>query len=117
MDVQDYEYYEARAKDVKLENITSSQHNADILARIRDDDPDFTKLCVTDDFYFNRRSDYRPDEGDDLGWLGYFIGRSKHVQELYIEYFPDNLNIDAFFGGLGHNRSIQTLCISINLGE
>ena len=118
MDVQDYEYYEARAKDVKLENITSSQHNADILARIRDDDPDFTKLCVTDHVFLSRRSsDYLPEEGDNLGWLGYIIGRSKLLQELHIIHNPNNVNIDAFCGGVGYNRSIQNLSISIDLGE
>ena len=32
----DIDYYEARAQDVKLEDITSSAHNADILRRLRD---------------------------------------------------------------------------------
>ena len=116
MDVQDYDYYEARAKDVKLEDITSSQQNADILERLHNDDPDLTYVSIKDE----RQDDYYDfvvREGDHLGWLGYFVSRSKELEGLYIEDFPDNLNIDAFLRGLGQNRSIQNLGISTNIGE
>ena len=116
MDVQDYEYYDARAKDVKLEDITSSQHNADILAMLRDNDPDIRCISIADmleDF----GADFVVREGNNLGWLGYFVGRNKQLEGLSIENFPDHLNIDAFLRGLGYNRSIQNLRISTDLGE
>ena len=117
MDVQDYDYYEARAKDVKLENITSSQQNADILERLRDNDPDMRYISIQDE----RQDDYDENgfvvrEGDNLGWLGYFVGMSKQLRGLYIDNFPDNLNIDAFLRGLGHNRSIESLSTFTDLG-
>jgi len=115
MDVQDYEYYEARAKDVKLEDITSSQQNADILARLRGNDPRFTNIYIAETV--EDGGDFIVREGDDLGWLGYFVGRNKQVKVLCIENFPEHLNIDAFLKGLGHNRSIQCLHISLNLGD
>ena len=74
MDVQDYEYYEARAEDVKLEHITSSQQNADILERLRDNDPYFTSIYFAETI--DDGSDFIIREGDDLGWLGYFVGRA-----------------------------------------
>ena len=46
MDVRDNEYYEARAKDVKLGDITSDEHNAGILAMLRDNDPEFTSISI-----------------------------------------------------------------------
>eukprot|EP00984_Skeletonema_dohrnii_P001039 scaffold328_cov95-Skeletonema_dohrnii-CCMP3373.AAC.4 len=115
MDVQDYEYYEARAKDVKLEDITSSQQNADILARLRGNDPKFTNIYIAETV--EDGGDFIIRKGDHLGWLGYFVGMSKQVEVLFIEYFPDNLNMDAFFDGLGHNQSIQTLGISTDIEE
>eukprot|EP00984_Skeletonema_dohrnii_P013956 scaffold5839_cov103-Skeletonema_dohrnii-CCMP3373.AAC.6 len=115
MDVQDYEYYEARAKDVKMEDITSDEDNADILERLRDNDPDFTHISIRDEFI--DEGDFVVREGDDLGWLGYFVGRSKELEGLYIDNFPDNLKIDSFLRGLRHNRSIQNLSISIDLGD
>jgi len=117
MDVQDYEYYEARAKDVKLEDITSSQQNKNILERLRNDDPYFTYIYIAETVDDDDESDFVIREGDDLGWLGYFVGRSKQLEGLCIEYFPDNLNIDAFFGGLGHNRSIQELYIYTDISD
>ena len=114
MDVQDYEYYEARAKDVKLEDITSQQ-NADILERLRGNDPRLTNIYIAETV--EDEGDFVIREGDDLGWLGYFVGMSKQVKVLFIDYFPDNLNMDAFFDGLGHNQSIQNLGISTDIGE
>ncbi|KAK1734041.1 leucine-rich repeat protein [Skeletonema marinoi] len=116
MDVQDYDYYEARAKDVKLENITSSQQNADILERLRDNDPYFTSIFISDESDYDENG-FVVREGDNLGWLGYFVGRSKQLEGLYIDNFPDNLNIDAFLRGLGYNRSIESLTIYTDLGR
>eukprot|EP00984_Skeletonema_dohrnii_P001042 scaffold328_cov95-Skeletonema_dohrnii-CCMP3373.AAC.7 len=115
MDVQDYEYYEARAKDVKMEDITSDEDNADILERLRDNDPDFTHISIGEEF--TDESDFVVREGEDLGWLGYFVGRSKELEYLTISDLPDNLNIDSFLRGLGQNRSIEILGISTDLGE
>eukprot|EP00984_Skeletonema_dohrnii_P023970 scaffold13082_cov78-Skeletonema_dohrnii-CCMP3373.AAC.1 len=115
MDVQDYEYYEARAKDVKLEDITSDEDNADILERLRDNDPDFTHISISNEFI--DEGDFVVCEGDDLGWLGYFVGRSKELEYLNISDLPNNLKIDSFLRGLRYNRSIQNLSISIDLGD
>ena len=115
MDEQYYEYYEARAEDVKLEDITSTQHNADILERLHDNDPDFTYISISNEMY--DESDFVICEGDNLGWLGYFVGRNKQVEGLYIYGFPENLNIDSFLRGLGHNRSIQEVYIYTDIGE
>ena len=113
-----YEYYEARAKDIKLEDITSDENNADILAWLRDNDPDLNDItigtAIIDEDCFVVR------EGDHLGWLGYFVGRNDKLRELSIndfDYFPDNINLNAFLRGVGHNRSIQSLTIYIDLGE
>eukprot|EP00985_Skeletonema_marinoi_P014357 scaffold7266_cov121-Skeletonema_marinoi.AAC.19 len=115
MDVRDNEYFEAREKDVKMEDITSDEDNADILERLRDNDPDFTHTSIRDEY--TDESDFVVREGDDLGWLGYFVGRSIELEYLNISDLPDNLNIDSFLRRLGHNRSIQSVQISIDLGE
>ncbi len=117
MDVQNYEYYEARAKGVALEYITSDDNNADILARLRDNnDPEFKVLSVTTNVAYEY--DFDVSEGNHLGWLGYFVGKSNQLETLNIEQtVPENINLNAFLEGLGRNRSIQDLTISINLGE
>ena len=72
--LRDYEYYETHAKDVKLEDITSDEDNADILAWLRDEDPEFTYMSITASNY--EENGYVVREGDHLGWLGYFVGKS-----------------------------------------
>ncbi len=78
VEVHDYEYYEARAKDVKLEDITSDEWNADILASLRDNDPAFTSISI------DSRTDFTVREGDDFGWLGYYVSKNNQVKGLYI---------------------------------
>ena len=112
--VHDYEYYEAFAKGVKFEDITSSHHNANILASLRDNDAEFNQISIVN-YSFADWQDFVAREGDDLGWLGYFVGRSKQLETLCIDSFPNNIN--AFMRGLGQNRSVQTLQISVDLGE
>ena len=115
MEVHDIDYYEAHANDVKLEDITSDEDNADIITRLRDEDPEFFGIWITtspEDEY-----DFFVREGDHLGWLGYFVGKSKHLETLHIDSILDNINLNAFFEGLGRNRSIEELRISVDLGE
>ncbi len=111
-----YEYYEAHAKDVKLEHITSDEDNADILASLRDDDPDFKDFSIVTD-HEDGVYDFVVREGDHLGWVGFFVGKSKELETLSIVDFPDNINLNVFFEGLGRNRSIQELSIWADLGE
>ena len=114
--MHDYEYYEAHAKDIKLEDITSDDYNADILAKIRDDDPEL-KCFVIDTERDDDNCNFVVREGDHMGWLGYFVGRSQKLKVLLVGSFPENIKLNAFFEGLGHNRSIQNLHIWADLGE
>lgn len=70
----------ALAATVRPKDITSSARNRAILHRIKNNDPSFVNLSICDDqldlfedddFIFILR------EGDDLSWLGYFIGGNK----------------------------------------
>jgi hypothetical protein len=51
-------------------------------------------------------------EGDDLGWVGYFIGKSDVLKELVIQYIPaETTQLDEFIEGLNRNQSIEKLII------
>ena len=113
--MHDYEYYEARAKDVKFEDITSSQNNADILASLRDNNPGLEYFSIVTNHEDD--CDFVVREGDHLGWLGYFAGRNDSVRTLYIENNPENTSLNAFYEGLGRNRSITDLYINVDLGD
>ncbi len=121
-------YYDARVSDVNLEEITSSMHNANILRThcdslfpCCDEQPHFRykmSLCAEEeedeleDFHFVLR------EGDHLGWLGYFIGKSKYLDTLSIFALPEEKErFDALMEGVTRNKSITQLLIGTDLGD
>ena len=63
---------------------------------------------------------YCPESARDLGWVGYFIGKNTKLQGVHLQlnplhHFPyrtaqyDRADIEAFFGGVNSNRSIQEI--------
>ena len=116
--IHDYEYYEAHAKDVKIEDITSDEYNTVLLAGLRDNnDPDFTYISITTS-NTGQAYEFEVREGDHLGWLGYFVGRSKQLKNIHIESFPENSkHLNEFFRGLGQNRTIRNIQIGVDLEE
>eukprot|EP00985_Skeletonema_marinoi_P026904 scaffold21290_cov156-Skeletonema_marinoi.AAC.5 len=106
MEHRDYDYYEARAATVNLGEITSSPKNANTLQRLRDGDPELSH------FYLGRGwENFYVDEGDDLGWLGYFVGKSECLRHLGINYLPDGEEGRAFVEGIARNQSIRSINI------
>ena len=115
--INNYEYYEARAKDVKLTAITSDEYNADLLARLRDNVPVWD-IWLTSSRCVSGNTNFVVREGDHLGWLGYFVGKGEKLKTLNIyNCFQENRNLHAFLEGLGHNRSVQVVHIDIALEE
>ena len=112
------DYYEAHSPTVNLENVTSSDENAIILQKLRDNDPNLTCLWIEQDIDDDVSCEFVVREGDDLGWLGYFLGGSTTLTELHIYYLPqEKWRIIAFIRELVSNRSIQKLAVSTNLGD
>ncbi len=111
MERRDFHYYEARAQDVKLEDTTSCEKNAKIIRELRDNKLIDLTICQINDRYYSV-SYFVIGEGDDLGWLGYFIGCSEHLQTLHIKYLPqEREHIEAFMEGINRNRSIKNFKI------
>eukprot|EP00984_Skeletonema_dohrnii_P027879 scaffold17584_cov71-Skeletonema_dohrnii-CCMP3373.AAC.3 len=113
MDRRDDNYYEANASDISLEDITSSEHNARILRWLRDGDDNLSHLSLCrEEVWWNY---FRLGEGDDLGWLGYFIGKSVKLQCLEIQYLPEDdggeQQMHPFSDGIARNQSIQKVII------
>jgi hypothetical protein len=107
-----WSYYDERAHSVDLTQITSSDNNAEILEQLHYDE--LTTLWI-----IGEQDDFRVDafylqEGDDLGWLGYFIGRSTVLRNLYIIHVhedEDRGRIAALVRGIAQNISIRELGI------
>eukprot|EP00984_Skeletonema_dohrnii_P001466 scaffold468_cov84-Skeletonema_dohrnii-CCMP3373.AAC.1 len=105
---------DALARDIILEDITSSKKNAEVLRRLRDNDQNWG---VDDALFIEEAYDENDDgdemvfmisEGDDLGWLGYFIGRNQSLDVLAIHFLPqERERVDAFIKGVNCNRSLR----------
>ncbi len=113
-------FYDARVGDVNLEEITSSVINANHLRALRDDRPDNfrRKICLMVQEYDDHEDyDFVIREGDDLGWLGYFIRRSKRIESISILSLPENRErIDALIEGIAHNQSIHVFHFATEYG-
>eukprot|EP00984_Skeletonema_dohrnii_P025188 scaffold14297_cov113-Skeletonema_dohrnii-CCMP3373.AAC.6 len=123
MESRDYYYYEANAADISLETITSSEYNRQILQQLRDDDLSLMSCRIGNKivnritvstvgrlYFGERRRLFLIKEGDDLGWLGYFIGKSVKLHCLNIRELPADeggQRMHAFVDGLARNQSIQ----------
>eukprot|EP00985_Skeletonema_marinoi_P004607 scaffold1994_cov156-Skeletonema_marinoi.AAC.4 len=110
--------YDALVHDINLEDITSSEQNENILRLLRNGDTDWSNrlYILLEDEFDGDNDEYIVGAGDDLGWLGYFIGISQVLKALYIEYLPEEgERVDALMLGVTHNQSIKELSIKTDL--
>ena len=112
--------YDAQSEDINLNDITSCRHNANILRILRDGDPNWNKrlyILYEEADGANPDEDFLIDDGDDLGWLGYFIGCSE-VEDLRIwSLFGERDEINSFFEGMSQNQSMKELEIKCEIGH
>ena len=106
MEHRDYDYYEARAADIILGDITSSVENANNLQRLRHGDDTLSSFSLGGPF-----GDINISEDNDWGWWGYFIGRSECIQRLGIHYLPEREEGHAFVEGIARSQSIRDVSI------
>jgi len=110
MERRGFDYYEARAQDVKLADITSCRFNAQILLWLRDQYPTLDHLDINTYEKINSDRTFDIEQVSDIGWLGYFIGKSKYLKTLWISSWGEGEKcIEAFIEGLNRNRSIVRL--------
>ena len=112
--------YDAAARNIKIEDITSDDTNRSILRKLKENDTEFDKLYMRGihSDYRDWRSPhdnnvYSPEGDDDSGWLGYYIGKNKQLRELQLVANPfqgfSNNDIESFYKGAKINRSIRRI--------
>ena len=94
--------YDALAATVRMKDITSDARNRAVLHRIKNNDPSLTKLYIG---YEDNEFDFVIREGDDLDWLGYYIGKNEILESLGVFDLRDQA--EKFFIGLQRNKSIK----------
>ena len=108
--------YDAAARTVKIEDITSDETNQEILLKIKGKFriPTFVELYI-DPGGTQRSHCYVPGGAHDSGWLGYFIGKNTSLKALYLESNPfEGFNgaIETFCEGVNSNRSLERMRIT-----
>ena len=103
------------------EKITSSRQNEEIIWGLDSNHLHALWIVAEDDEYetTNTRHGYfQVREGDDLEWLGRFIGQCTSLITLEIGDFPGDADqINKFIEGINRNRSIQYLTIEHDCGN
>jgi len=117
------------ASTTNVKDITSDRTNREILHRLKNNDPSFPSIIVRnpgdrgDDF---RNDVYYPSSACDLLWLGYFIGKAKHLEQIELEDYAQEgqgtnfsrQSIASLSRGLNSNKSIRTIMFwNLNLSE
>ena len=96
-----------------MDDITSDSSNRIILRRLqRNEADDANSLYIENEHgeYVDGEEecvDYVPEGAADMGWLGYFVGRNKHLQKLVINSFLTRDVIAPFLRGVNRNTSIK----------
>ena len=110
--------YEAQADTINVDDIATNSNNRIVLKRIkRNADDDYNSLYIQDRHDDDGEDcvDYVPEGAEDMGWLGYFIGKNDHLKELYLQSFTltSGLSVrdvmEPFLRGISHNKSIQQI--------
>ena len=76
--MEGYDYDEAAASTIKIEDITTDDINLDILCRLKHNDGEFMNLLWVMGRHQDNH-DYRPEGAHDMGWLGHYVGKNTYL--------------------------------------
>ena len=129
--------YDTQVDSINVDDIAKNRNNRIVLHRLLRNnagDENNESLWIRNRHYYigpypqrDERNgedcvDYVPEGTNDMGWLGYFIGKNDHLERLYIRPFtpPSGSSVrdvlDPFFRGVSRNKSIQQISFAnINL--
>ena len=83
--------YDAQAGSVKIDDIATNVNNRFMLERIRRNSSDDSKVLYIQDQHDEDGEDcidYVPEGANDMGWLGYFVGKNNHLKDLSMCFTP-----------------------------
>ena len=88
--MDDVARYDAWVNNTNVDDIATNRNNRIVMRRMkRNDANDNDELYIHNDHdaMSLNCSAYRPEGAEDMGWLGYFIGKNEHLEYLYISSF------------------------------
>jgi len=95
---------------IKITDITSNEINQEILQRLKDNDGSFDKLRILHPPYpwvgtSDNNDYYTIIDGEDIVWLGYYIGQNTKLRELH--FYSKTIDNELFYKELSRNSSIN----------
>ena len=118
-----FQQYNDNAGSIRTRDIATNSNNRIVLRRIKrnsryDENNGVLYIQNVHDAKGEDCIDYVPEGANDMGWLGYFVGRNNHLEELCIDFEAEDeqrLNgvemdvLRPFLLGVNNNRSITSL--------
>ena len=119
------------ADTIDVDDIATNGTNRIVLRRLkRNDANDENNGSLRIQNYHDQNGEYAsayvPEGIDDMGWLGFFIGKNDHLEELLIRSFTPTSGasvrdvLEQFFRGVSCNKSIWKIdfsCMDLLGGE
>lgn len=98
--------HESTFDNIDVTQITGNKRKAQILNRLKNNDPNFTYLYING--RHNSRHSYNLSVND-YALLGYFIGKNEHLKEISFAggRLGRHQQIELFFRGFNKNQSIE----------
>ena len=116
--------YDARADSINVDDIATNDNNRLMINRMKRNNPeDHDVLYIQNQHDEDGEAceDYVPEDTNDMGWLGYFIGKNEHLRQLtFVSFNPISgvsftEILEAFIRGVNNNKSITTLDFRMDL--
>ena len=108
--------YDAQADGINVDDIATNKNNRIVLRRIKRNEADYNLWIQNQhDDDGEACGDYVPEGANDMGWLGYFIGKNEYLTNLNIRTFEPTSGLsimeilEPFFNGVANNKSITKL--------
>ena len=115
----DVSVYDAQADTINVDDISTNSNNRIVLRRLqRNNANDYNGSLYIENRHEEDGEDcteYVPEGSDDMGWLGYFVGRNEYLERLYIESFTPTSEasvldvLEPFLRGVSRNKSIRDI--------
>ena len=115
----DINMYETQADSINVDDIATNSNNRIVLHRLQKNEAnEYTNSLYIQNEHDGEYCDYVPEGADDMGWLGYFVGKNQYLEVLSILTFVPTSGasvrdvIVPFLRGVNHNKSIQEINFS-----
>jgi Ran GTPase-activating protein (RanGAP) involved in mRNA processing and transport len=119
--MNNFQMYETKADTIDVDDIAANNNNRIVMRRIKANNEQ--DVYEKNELYIQHEHDkdgedcvdYVPGGAVDMGWMGYFIGKSEYLEELIMSYFIPTSGesvedvLKPFFRGVNNNKSIQKI--------